>query len=67
MSTGGQTSHEHVDQYKALKELCASDQKKTSRPELRQAGMTDDQIDRLLAKHAKHEYDSVHIGICQVK
>lgn len=50
-----------AEEWPWLKKLCASDKKKTSRPELRQAGMNDDQIDRLLAKHAKQNYNWVHI------
>lgn len=60
-SANTETSDQAAEQWQTLKHLCASGKKKTSRPELRQAGMNDDQIDRLLDKHAKQNYNWVHI------
>lgn len=47
--------------WEALMTLCSGSNRKTDRGELRQVGLTDNQIERLLFKHARHKYDWVHI------
>lgn len=57
----GAVTDEQAATWEAVMALCSESNQKTDRIELRRIGLTDQQIDRLLFKHTRHKYDSVHI------